>query len=75
MIYERTLVKYNDYSILNETSNNNPYKKQATTITSIFSSIIIYGGSGVLLFLGFCILRTKIQCVYMPRRRLKQYIL
>ncbi|OUM63314.1 hypothetical protein PIROE2DRAFT_10155 [Piromyces sp. E2] len=53
MIYERSLVKYNEYSILNETSNNNPYKKQATTITSIFSSIIIYGGSGLLLFLVF----------------------
>ncbi|ORX48148.1 DUF221-domain-containing protein [Piromyces finnis] len=71
MVYERNLVKYNDNSILDETSNINPYKRQATTITSISSSIIIYGGSGFLLFLGFCILRTKIQCVYMPRRRLK----
>jgi len=75
MVFERTtLEKYN--TILNETTSNanaiNPYKKQASSITSIFSSIIVYGGSGVLLFLGFCLLRTKIQCVYMPRRRLKQ---
>jgi len=73
MIFERSLVKYNEYSILNETQNNNPYKKQATNITSISSSIIIYGGSGLLLSFGFCYLRTRIQCVYMPRRRLKQY--
>jgi hypothetical protein len=71
MIFERSLVKYNEYSILNETQNNNPYKKQATNITSISSSIIIYGGSGLLLSFGFCYLRTRIQCVYMPRRRLK----
>ncbi|ORX83949.1 DUF221-domain-containing protein [Anaeromyces robustus] len=73
ILSERALVRYNEHSYLNDTStsDNNFYKKQAAQITSIISSILVYGTSGLLLFLGFCILRTKIQCVYMPRRRLK----
>ncbi|ORX45213.1 DUF221-domain-containing protein [Piromyces finnis] len=49
-----------------------PNVEKSTSITTLITPFILYFGTGLLLFFGFCILRNYFKIFYMPRRRLKR---
>jgi len=49
-----------------------PNVEKASHINNLTMPFVLYLLGGLLLFLGFCILRNRFKIFYMPRRRLKR---